>query len=295
MKNNNSLIVGMGIGQLYKSVAKTLNLKPITVDQDISKSADFTNIGPAIISYENFLVGHICTPNFTHEKIARSIAPFCKIVIIEKPGLKDADSWRNLIQDFPDTRFMMVKNNMWRSNIDALKLQAFRARYVDLLWINKDRVPNPGTWFTTKELAYGGVSRDLMPHLLSMYIALNPDWRKENINGKLKVTNWQLIDLLSTDYGTVNPHGIYDVDDYCQIDFGLKWKLKANWKDDQADRRCIDFYTNDGLIETFELGLCPEEAYANMVQAAMDNLDNDAFWQEQLEQDIWIHEVIGRL
>ena len=34
-----------------------------------------------------------------------------------------------------------------------------------------------GSWFTTRKLAFGGVSRDLMPHLLSLYVAMNPHWR----------------------------------------------------------------------------------------------------------------------
>ena len=41
-----------------------------------------------------------------------------------------------------------------------------------------------------------------------------------------------------------------------------------------------------------ELGLCPGEAYKAMIQKAMSNLNNNTFWQDQLEQDIWIHEQI---
>ena len=54
----------------------------------------------------------------------------------------------------------MVKNNQFRHNIDEMTNMARTSRVVDINWCNKNRVPNPGTWFTTKELAYGGVSRD---------------------------------------------------------------------------------------------------------------------------------------
>lgn len=285
----------MGIGQLYKSVAQTLNLDPITVDQDIGKRADFPSIGPAILSYENFLVGHICTPNYTHEKLARSIAPFCKIVIIEKPGLKDVDSWSKLVRDFPDTRFMMVKNNMWRGNIGELKELADKARTVNIRWIRKNCIPSPGSWFTTRDLAFGGVSRDLMPHLLSLYIALNPNWRSEAINNMDAQMMWNLKDIESTEYGVVNPNGTYDVDDKCHVDFGSKWGCQADWRSMTNDDSSIQFIMQDNSVEAFELGWCPEEAYVNMVKTAIDNIDNDDFWQEQLEQDIWIHKVIGKL
>ena len=285
-----SLIVGMGIGQLYKSVLTNLGAEVTTVDTDISKGADFPTVQSAILARGPFDTAHICTPNWTHSSIATQIAHDCKIVFIEKPGLRTASNWITLVQSFPETRFMMVKNNMWRDNIADFIDFANRAKKVRLNWINKDRIPSPGTWFTTKEFAFGGVSRDLMPHLLSLFVAINPNWAQEKINGADSLANWKLNDLVTTDYGIVKSDGTYDVDDECYIRFGEKWLLTANWRSMTSDQRNIEFVMQDDNVLTFELGLCPEYAYQNMIENAIANKDNDLFWATQLLQDCWIHE-----
>jgi predicted dehydrogenase len=290
-----SLIVGMGIGQLYKTVLKELGHQVVTVDQDPNKKADFTNVTYAINQYRDFDTVHICTPNFTHFELANKLAPCTKIVFIEKPGVATSNDWRTLNETHPNTRFMMVKNNMWRNNIEDLKVLARTAKIVNLNWINKDRVPSPGSWFTTKELSYGGVSRDLMPHLLSLYIALNPDWKKDKPTLAQASQRWELDDLTSTDYGTVNLNGIYDVDDTCRYDFNYKWRLTADWRDRISDCRNIEFINAEDEFNTVELGLCPEDAYYMMIYNAVKNIDNDQFWKDQFEQDMWIHERLENL
>jgi hypothetical protein len=49
---------------------------------------------------------------------------------------------------------------------------------------------------------------------------------------------------------------------------------------------------DDGSVKRFELGLCPEEAYKNMIMDAIVNTYNDNFWIKQAQIDIWIHERI---
>lgn len=238
---------------------------------------------------------HICTPNFTHEVIARTVAPHTRVVFIEKPGVIDSKCWQCLVEDFPRTRFMMVKNNMWRSNIGELKQLAKDAKVVNIEWTRRNCIPSPGSWFTTRKLAFGGVSRDLMPHLLSLYIALNPDWRTDPLNGVASLQNWLLENIESTEYGTVYPDGTYDVDDKCTINFTNKWKCLANWRSMDYENSGIDFLMSDNTVERFELGWCPEEAYLNMIKDAVENLNNNEFWSEQLAQDLWIHKQIEKL
>ena len=110
-----SLVVGMGIGQLYKAVLEEIGNQVVTVDLDPSKG-DFTSVDMAIGTHGKFDTVHICTPNFTHLNLALEIAPYADIVFIEKPGVVDKKAWQSLIDVFPSTRFMMVKNNQWRSN-----------------------------------------------------------------------------------------------------------------------------------------------------------------------------------
>jgi predicted dehydrogenase len=289
-----SLIVGMGIGNLYKDVLTKLGHEVITVDTNPAVNADFTDVEPALLSGP-FDTVHICTPNYTHESIARLVAPLAGIVFIEKPGVESASAWFNLTQDYPATRFMMVKNNMWRNNIAELAASASIAKTINIRWIRKNCIPHPGSWFTTRKLAYGGVSRDLMPHLLSLYIAMNPNWEQEPVMGKGAQIMWQLKDIDSTEYGVIYPRGTYDVDDLCYIDFGDKWACRANWRSMDKEDSSIEFLFQDGSGLRFELGWCPEEAYHNMIVDAITNVDNKDFWTNQLKQDLWIHKQLESL
>jgi len=293
--NKRSLVVGMGIGQLYKTVLTNLGHTVVTVDQDTTKGADFDSVDKALLVHGLFDTAHICTPNFTHFEMAARVAPCTKIVFIEKPGVATSDTWIKLVTEFKQTRFMMVKNNMWRSNIEELRSHVANARTVKIKWINKNRIPNPGTWFTTKKLAYGGVSRDLMPHLLSLYIALNSKWNTANMTGQEKRQQHTLDTIQDTEYGAVKRDGVYDVDDLCKIKYmqnGRTWKMEANWADGKEDHRAITFEMDDGTDIVFELGLCPEEAYQAMIKEAVERVDDPVFWAEQIEQDIWIHDRI---
>ena len=285
-----SLIVGMGIGGLYKSVLTQLGAEVITVDTNPDKDADFTRVEDALVAHGFFDTVNICTPNFTHAQLTQQVAPYSKIVFVEKPGFKNSKEWIDILSQYPDTRIMMVKNNMWRDNIGEMQTLAAQSNSIDIKWIRKNCIPHPGSWFTTKELAYGGVSRDLVPHLLSLYIALNPYWYSTSATKKTSEQQWTLQNIDSTDYGTINYNGTYDVDDKVEMSFGERWRVHANWRDLTTEESCVTI--ND---TTIELGWCPEEAYHNMIKDAIDNVDNDNFWQQQVRQDIWIHKQIEAL
>lgn len=290
-----ALIIGMGFGRaVYKPVLEELGYQVITVDP--IQPADFLTVDDAVVAHKHFDTVNICTPNFTHELLARAIAPYADIVFVEKPGVKDHYAWRQMIIDNPTTRFMMVKNNQYRDTIEQFKILADQSHTVRVVWNNKNRIPNPGSWFTTKDKAFGGVSRDLIPHMLSYYVALT-NYNKGN---KLYATALQRHSLESvndTDYGTINKNGTYDVDDFCEFEFkngNTTWVLTANWKDDKADDVYISFDMKNSAAK-FVLGLCPEEAYKAMIENAVTNLNNNNFWSEQLAQDIWIHKQIENL
>jgi len=287
-----SLVIGMGIGELYKSVLKSLNYDVVTVDTDPSKDPDYVRVETALEVHGHFDTVNICTPNFTHRSITELVAPHADIVFVEKPGFKDSNEWKTVCSSFPNTRIMMVKNNMWRDNISEMQALALLANdTVEINWIRKNCIPNPGSWFTTRELAYGGVSRDLMPHLLSLYIAMNPNWHETTAATAHSTQQFSLSEIDSTDYGIINQEGTHDVDDYSMLTYGNKWRLQANWRDLTKEESCVRF--NNSVV--VELGWCPEDAYKNMIQDAVDNLNNNKFWQEQLSQDVWIHQQIEAL
>ena len=285
-----SLIVGMGIGELYKSVLIQLGATVVTVDTNPDKDADFTTVEDALVVHDSFDTVNICTPNFTHAQLAQQVAPHSKIIFVEKPGFKNSAEWSDILSRYPNTRIMMVKNNMWRDNIAEMQILAAQSDTVNIKWIRKNCIPHPGSWFTTRELAYGGVSRDLVPHLLSLYIAMNPDWYSTTASTQTSEQQWTLPNIDSTEYGTIDYNGTYDVDDKVNMVYDNKWHIQANWRELTTEESCV---TIDDT--TIELGWCPEEAYYNMIKDAVDNMNNDYFWQEQLKQDIWIHKQIEAL
>lgn len=289
-----SLVVGLGMGNLYVQELKKLGHEVDTVDIDKTKNPTYLSVDEINVHYD---IAVICTPNFTHEPIARAIADKCKIVLIEKPGVKDSESWKKLITDFPNTRFMMIKNNQYRPEIETFRSQSSRSEKVYVRWNNSNRIPSPGSWFTTKSKSFGGVSRDLMPHMLSYYCAL-ADYQHGITIKSLASQNYQLSDITSTDYGVIDPNGTYDVDDFCYLEFKNKnttWILAASWKTnlDHDDSSIAFMFGED--CESHNLGLCPEDAYKNMMETAIENLNNDSFWKKQFEQDLWIHKQIENL
>lgn len=284
-----ALIVGLGFGKvLYGNIYKTLEWEVTTVDL-YSAAANYRSIGdiPAGIEFD---IAHICTPNYTHYQLAAEAAPISKIVMVEKPGVQSSSEWQQLLDQFPRTRFMMTKNNQYRYNLEDLQSNAADADSIDIMWSNRNRIPNPGSWFTNKEQAFGGVSRDLMPHLLSIYQMLNANWRTDPAVFSQTKQNWNLDNIANSDYGTVSSNGVYNVDDYCVIQFN-GYTLIADWASKNPDK--IGVYSNDKSI--YELGLCPESAYRRMILTATAYVDYDLFWEQQKEMDLWIHQQLETL
>lgn len=293
-----SLIVGMGIGQLYLTVLKNIGAEVITVDSNPEVKANFADVDRAIEEHKFFDTVHICTPNYTHWKLAYKLAPTCKIVFVEKPGVANPENWMTLLHTFPKTRFMMVKNNQWREEFLEYKKLAQDSDTVLFKWINFNRVPKPGSWFTDKKLAYGGVSRDLLPHLLSYFTGFFPDFYKAQITAKRAEQRWTLSDLSNSDYGEVNVNGVYDVDDRVELEFKHNNKslfFIADWRSTEVDDIGLTFIAKGGSKFEIELGLCPESAYENMITNTVQNLNNSDFWQQHIRQDFWIHEVMNNV
>lgn len=292
-----ALVVGLGMGQQYALWLGELGYNVYTVDVDPNKAADYTDVAIALRDHPQLDIVYIGTPNWTHESIARQVAPHSQLVLVEKPGVRYSGDWRNLVAAYPDTRIMMVKNNQYRPEIKHFKQLADQSERVYVRWNNVNRIPHPGSWFTTKDKAFGGVSRDLLPHMLSYYCALTDYKHGNKIKASAKQT-YELKDITSTDYGSINYDGTYNVDDFVYLEFkngNTTWVLTASWKIPiERDDSSIAFGMKNSAVR-HELGLCPGEAYKTMIQKAMSNLNNNEFWKEQLEQDIWIHEQMETL
>jgi predicted dehydrogenase len=289
-----SLIIGMGIGSLYQTVLHETGNETVTVDVDPAKKSDYTSLESALNQHAHFDTVHICTPNYTHAEIADLVAGHTRIVFVEKPGVATEYEWKRLVERHPNTRITMVKNNQWRPHYRYLKESYQNSESVTLRWENQNRVPSAGSWFTTRRLAFGGVSRDLLPHLLSFVSSWSDQFDTAEILSHCTEQRWQLGDLKSTEYGTVQPNGTYDVDDFVKLELtldGKKLLLIADWKNNSHDDRSVCFSQRNSAVR-FELGLCPESAYQMMIETAFQNLNNDAFWEKQYRQDTWIHRVL---
>lgn len=284
-----ALIVGTGFGNLYKDIYISMGWEVTTVDIADS-SATFNDVDKVGYGVD---IAHICTPNFTHYELANKVARFSKIVMVEKPGVATSKQWEQLLHNHPATRFMMVKNNQYRSNIQEMIAAASSASVVQCFWINNDRIPKPGSWFTNKKLAFGGVSRDLLPHMLSLYQMFNNSWRDTARSNVECEQHYELSDITNSDYGEVDADGTYDVDDWCSIFYNTQdttFVCAAEWRSLVGDN--IAVYCDE---QKFGLGLCPEEAYEHMIKTAHNNLTNDDFWKEQKDMDLWIHQQLETL
>lgn len=287
-----ALIVGMGIGNLYHEIYKNKGWEIVTIDSDPNKHATYQKLDDVTGTFD---IAHICTPNFLHQNQADFAASISKIVFVEKPGLYNKDSWVELTNKHPNTRIAMVKNNMFRKEMQDLVNECNTKTHIQLNWINDNRIPNPGSWFTDKNLAWGGVSRDLLPHLLSIFVSLSKEEHRNNtILEKYKEQRWKLDDLINTDYGSINLNGVYNVDDIASIRLSCndkEYTLTANWKSDTGNDRAIHMFGSNQEFH-YELGLCPEEAYEKMIDVALHNIDDNDFWIKQLDIDSWIHEIV---
>ena len=285
-----AILVGLGgIGSnVYLPQLQNLGFDVTTADL-YATEADYQNVTDIKGKFE---VGVCCTPNHSHELIAQQLAKKCKVVLVEKPGLPSADMWSALCEENPKTKFIMCKNNMYRNNLGAIQKwrdSEEKPLRIEINWLNKNRVPNPGGWSTNRKMAWGGVALDLFPHLYTQLINITPLDSLER-GGHSMAQQWQLSDLMDgSDYGHINLDGVYNVCDYAEESWIMNGvtpiTLRASWKagyDDQS----IKVITADSEY-IWHFGLCPDYAYGEMIHKAMiEDYNMHRYFDE------WIHKQL---
>jgi len=294
-----ALVVGVGgIGKnVYVPQLEKLGLKVETVDLDDTKGATYDVI-ESIPEGTEYDIAVVCTPNLFHLPDVFSLAPYTKRILVEKPGFANAKAWWRVSKRLmPGHDVTLVKNNFYRPEYKELRelMKNNEVTKVEITWFNEDRIPNPGGWFTDKTISFGGVSHDLFPHLFTfMLLLFTPN---AIINSELVATRkeqrWNLQTIGdSTDYGKVNTKGIYDVSDYAEAHYlvnDIDVSLRASWKEGHDDQT-IRLYTKDGLLHEWEFGLCPDEMYGKMLDAALKTeIGTPSF---HYDIDYWIHEQL---
>ena len=284
-----ALLIGLGgIGRnVYLPELKRIGYTVTTVDLK-EHDADYNDVDSVAGKFD---VAVICTPNFTHDALARKIATQCESVFIEKPGLPSAEQWNTLCEDYPKTRFIMCKNNLYRDSygaIDDFLTGKEELIGIDVTWFNANRIPNPGTWSTNRRSAWGGVALDLFPHLYTQLVKVFggvPDCQRGSHS---MAQQWQLQDCIDsgTDYGNMDPNGIYNVCDYAQetwyVDDKYPINIRASWKQGYDDQS-IKIYTEDSLYQ-WNFGLCPANAYGNMIATGITEP-----YDVHRQLDFWVH------
>lgn len=290
-----ALIVGTGgIGQVYIEQANRLGHKVITVDTKLD--ADFKSVDEFCKSDRHADYAVLATPNFTHLPLASLLADQkqMKMIIVEKPGFPNASLWTAFYQNYPKTKLFLAKNNLFRTEMDMFDhMPLDDIQRIDIIWENKSRIPNPGTWFTNKKLAFGGVGHDLVPHLYCFAIATGVELTKLE---DFEIDKRQIFDLTTcgqTDYGIIDYNGIYDVEDFVAIKFtanDIKYTIVADWKNNKEDNQSMIITFKSGAQLTYNFGLCPNVAYGDMVAIYLTM--SDLGYKYHKEVDTEIHRLL---
>lgn len=288
-------VVGLGIGKLYVDACNRLGWRVITVDQNPNVSADYLSVDdiPASIHLD---MGIVCTPNFAHLQVAQQLArKSATNIVVEKPGFFCSGDWLEFQQQYPESRLWMVKNNQFRTLFTDLRDKEIEK--IQLFWLNKNRIPGAGSWFTDKSKSYGGVSRDLMPHLLSVaQRSLNQCIANDDFVARC-YRQYDMSQLENdSSYGNFNATGIYDVDDYACFKSNVNnitIECFASWKKDiDADIIEWRFKLKNQSDLTYKVGLCPESAYETMLQEYMHATQETHQQHQQYDEEI--HKIIDR-
>jgi len=282
-----ALVVGVGIGMMYADVLKDVVDDVVIIDTLQNKHLEISDNA-------KFDIAIISTPNFLHEHYASVVADrgLSNLIVVDKPGFKNAASWSNFIQKYPDIRLQMVKNNLFRDSIRNWRdiFESDPDNVLDVRWHNNDRVPKPGSWFTTQEMSFGGVEVDLLPHLINILYAVRGDL--PHVSRVKFEQNWKLEDLKRSDYGEVKTDGVYDVSDFTEVVFADGSIISADWRTlNLHDDIAIRIYDASGaLILHEELGLCPCYAYGKMFKFMIDMNEEQHIALSKL--DLQVHHII---
>lgn len=296
--NKSALIIGLNIGSVYQQELISRGWSVETLDIDKSKSPTYCDIKNV---QKKFDVAIICCPNFLHEFYIHECSKFItNTIIVEKPGVEDKYKW-DLIKKEYHQKIFMVKNNYYRKQNNNIKniITTNKIQQIDINWTNKNRIPFPGFWFTNKEKSFGGVSRDLLPHLLHFSCSIFCEKYIKVISSK-KHQYWNIDSITSTDYGVINKKDpIYNVDDHCKVILSynnIPINITCSWKDiDSTENRNIIITLDDNSKFIYDFGLCPAVCYGDMVEHMIKIEKNSSEYETQHNIDDFVYTIFKAL
>lgn len=156
---------------------------------DIQKdrAIELSNKIPNIKAYdkiEDFLICGldgvvIATPNYTHIEYTLMALEKGINVLCEKPIVLNSTDANKLIEVAKQQHCILVPGfvNRWRKDVQQLRKiiinqEIGKIYEVQAGWLRKNGVPRPGSWFTKRKYAGGGVLLDLGSHIMDICLML---------------------------------------------------------------------------------------------------------------------------
>lgn len=143
------------------------------------------NISDRYIDYDEFLNSGaeaivLATPNYTHKDFILKTIRQGKWILCEKPFVLNRKEMLEIIKEAGDDRKLLVPAFVNRFRYDICHFREEiktigNIRCIEAKWIRRNGIPRPGTWFTNKSLAGGGVLIDLGPHIIDICLYLIHD------------------------------------------------------------------------------------------------------------------------
>ncbi len=120
----------------------------------------------------------ISTPNYSHSEYALAAIEHDKHVLCEKPFTISLSETQKLLTAAETHNTVILPGfvNRFRDDIkqlmESIHTHIGTIRKIDAGWIRKDGAPRPGTWFTSKNMAGGGVLIDLGSHIVDLCLMI---------------------------------------------------------------------------------------------------------------------------
>ncbi len=118
----------------------------------------------------------IATPNATHLTLAREFLDVGCQVLVEKPACLPTQADTAASRPSSDQLFVSTPFR-FRPDVERFIAEVERGAVgdvtgVEMSWRRHGGIPRPGSWYTLRALAGGGVLADLGPHMLDIGMAL---------------------------------------------------------------------------------------------------------------------------
>lgn len=227
-------IVGLGqVGKQYTNIIRELGYEVVGVDANAKARREFKE-QYGLETYEDLNTMYeldldavvVSTPNSYHEVAAVPALEHGLDTFIEKPLAHNAESAERIVDaaSESDATCMVGYYLSFFEWVDALKSYIDddyfgEISHIEGRYLYRRGVPRRGSWYTSKEIAGGGVLQDkgsFILHLLS-YFGFAID-EIESITAKTRSEFGHRTDYLASgEWGTEGEEGIFDVEDSISV------------------------------------------------------------------------------